>query len=198
MRVMLLILSARVSPGKIRVRIMDKRFAGSNASDCFLPLSVSFAAKTICQLARERSSLLKVVRLEVSRRDSDTEIALTVFSAAEEADQRQERKDLASSESEMDAIDVFAPLPGSDLLHRLQVVAPVTSADHEGGEVFPIKKPLRQVGFHERANRHAGRQPPGRGTNADEVVLAVLRLGGTRISPVARRSCAGSIPAMSR
>src|SRR5262249_3324212 len=105
--------------------------------------------------------------------DVHPEIAVPVFSLAEVADQRQERPNLAAGESEMDAVDIFAALFGSELPYCFQVVAPVTSANHEGGEALPFEKPLCKVGLHERADRHAGRQPPCRRANADEVVLSL-------------------------
>jgi hypothetical protein len=138
--------------------------------------SLTFAAEMIRQLVAERPSLLDIVRLQVGRGYPHPEVALAVFSLTEVADKRQERPDLTAGESEMNAVDLFATLFGSELPHRLQVVAPIAPADHEGGEALPIEKPPCQLGLHERADRHAGRQPPGRRANADEVVVALPRL----------------------
>src|SRR5437773_1688355 len=86
--------------------------------------------EAVRQLVRERLRLIAEVRLEIGRRDLDSEGALAHLALAEEAEQREQRPNLAALVREMDAVDVLAPLGGTELLDLFQVDAPVPAADN--------------------------------------------------------------------
>src|SRR6266436_4665036 len=106
------------------------------------------------QLVRERLGLPGEVRLEIGRRDLHPEGALAHLSLAEVADQRQQRPDLAARELEFGAVDVRAPLRGSELPDFLQVDAPVPPAYYVGGEPLPGQHLPGLGGLQIRAQRH--------------------------------------------
>src|SRR4051794_21714047 len=73
----------------------------------------------------------------------------------------------------MDPCDVLAALFRAELLHRLQVDAPVPPANDEGGEPLALENPPRLLGLQVRADRHARLKKPGGRADADEVVVAL-------------------------
>ena len=71
----------------------------------------------------------------------------------------------------MNSAEEFASLLDSEGPYGIQVVAPVAPADCESSKAFAGEKLRCQVGLHERADRHAGRQLPCQRTDACEVCL---------------------------
>src|SRR3954447_10821965 len=135
-------------------------------------------AEALCQVGRERPGLFAVVGLEVGRRDLQAEVACAVLACTEVAEEREQRSDLTAGERKVDGADVFAALLGAELPDGPQVDAPVTSADHVGGEARAVEQAPALQGLQERSAGHVGLHPPGRRADADEVVFAFVRLVG--------------------
>src|SRR6516162_9764615 len=95
------------------------------------------------------------------------------FSALSFAQVAEQRQDLPTCMDEMNSAEEFASLLDSEGSYGIQVVAPVAPADRESSKAFAGEKPRCQVGLHERADRHAGRQLPCRRTDAYEVVISL-------------------------
>src|SRR6266550_9077020 len=129
--------------------------------------------EAVRQVVRERLRLIAEVRLEIGRRDLDSEGALAHLAFAEVAEQGQQRPNLAALVREADSLDVFAALGGAELLDLFQVDAPVPAADHVRGEWLPGQHRARIVRLQVRAQWHRGGEEPGRRAEADQVVVAL-------------------------
>src|SRR5277367_4669641 len=133
----------------------DRR-TGSKSMD----LSPRFAAETIRQLTRERLSLPGIARLKVRRRQLHPEIALLSDALGEITHQRQHRADRTSGSDEMNGVDEFSSLLDSQRLQGCQIIFPIAVADHDDSEPLSGEDRACKVGLQERANGHAGIEPP--------------------------------------
>src|SRR3954463_15031156 len=147
-----------------------------------------FDGRLACdELGSEASGLLAGAGLEVARWDLDTEVAVACRSAAEVADEGEEGGDLASGENEVDGVDGLGPILAGEPLDGLEVVAPVATAHDVGRYRFVGEQPGGRLGEHEGTHRHAGCQPPGRRTDAHQVIVAVCLCGDAYLADLSSK-----------
>src|SRR4051812_12464657 len=78
----------------------------------------------------------------------------------------------------------------AQLAHGLEVLAPIATANDKRGKRLAGKEVSRLIRFQEGTHRHTSGAPPGRGTNADQVVVAIShRFGGLDLTARSARLC---------